>query len=182
MKLTRILKEIGYTEKDNYGFKYFRTTGSENTAQFEFSTGENAYRVWVQREENDGIQQGWILLIAFAVMETGKPQFPGHKPGVSPNFEKEVNDPKNIYKVMATVVNIAKDEAARLEKAGQKVIRVEFEPGKRQIKDPKTGLKIDDPNDMRRANLYMAYLNKEFPDSEIKSTKNSGKIWVNIYD
>lgn len=179
MKLRDILKEIGFTKKKDFGFPYRRLTGTEHAAIFEFSSGENVYKVWVAREERDGFQQGWILHIAFAVMEEGLPMFPGHRPGTSPNFEKEVNDPKNVYKVMNTVVNIAKEEAARLEKMGQPVIRIEFEPTKRQIKD-KSGIKMDDPKDTRRSNLYMAYLQKEFPGAQIKSTANKGKIWVDI--
>lgn len=171
MKLRDILKEIGFTKKKDFGFPYRRVTGTEDAAIFEFSSGENDYKVWVEREENDGFQQGWILHIAFAVMEEGLPMFPGHRPGTSPNFAKEVNDPKNVYKVMNTVVNIAKEEAARLEQAGgQKVIRIEFEPTKRK----------EDPKDTRRANLYLAYLQKEFPGAQIKSTANKGKIWVDI--
>jgi len=180
MKLRDILKEIGFTKKKDFGFPYRRLTGTEDAAIFEFSSGENDYQVWVQREENDGFQEGWILEIAFAVMEKGPVMFPGHQPGKSRNFEKEVNDPKNMYKVMNTVVNIAKDEVARLEQeGGQPVIRIEFEPTKRQVKD-KSGITRDDPNDTRRANLYMAYLKKEFPGAQIKSTANKGKIWVDI--
>lgn len=141
----------------------------------------NEYRVWVQREESDGIQAGWILRIAFAVQEDAPAEEDtlDDQPSKSLSFEKEVNDPKNIYKVMNTVVNITREEIARLENAGQKVIRIEFEPTKRQIRD-KSGIKMDDPNDTRRANLYLAYLKKEFPGSEIKSTANKGRIWVDI--
>jgi hypothetical protein len=179
MKLRDILKEVGFSTKSGYGFPYTRVKGTADTAMYEFSTGENDYQVWVQRAENDGFQQGWILHIAFAVLEKSPAQFPGHQPGKSRNFEKEVNDPKNVYKVMNTVVNIAKEEAARVEKMGIPVIRIEFEPTKRQVKD-KSGITREDPKDTRRANLYMAYLKKEFPNSQIKSTSNKGKIWVDI--
>jgi hypothetical protein len=179
-KVKRELKEIGFTNKKDYGFKYDVTGGSENIAEYEFSTGDNTYKVWVRKKESDGIQQGWILEIAFAVMENDKPQFPGHKPHMLPNFDKEVNDPKNMYRIMATVVNIGKEEMAWVEKSGENVIRIEFEPTKREIVG-KTGIKTKDPNDTRRANLYMAYLKKEFPDSEIKSTANYSKIWVDLY-
>ena len=75
-----------------------------------------------------------------------------------------------MYKVMNTVVNIAKEEMARLKQEGERVVRIKIEPAKRK----------DDPNDERRANLYMAYLKKEFPNAQIKSTANKSHIWVDM--
>lgn len=172
----KMVREIGYTNKSGYGFPYTKTRSftsyNLDDTHYEFDTGKNKYKVVLYKNPIEGPQKGWVMEVIFGIMD----QEASHRV----DFETEVNDPKNVYKVMATVINICKEDTARMEKEGKKITRYEFNPVKRKVEDPETGRKTEIPSDTGRANLYMAYLKKEFPGSTINYAKNSDKIWVDV--
>lgn len=187
MKLIDLLQEIGKTSKvqgsdDEYvdiSYKTTTTKESEYKSTYEFTTIDsegnelNKYEIQIYKKE---IASGWILEVGFAILRRGKGDLSKIK---TLYFDKEVNDPKNMYKVMATVVKTVKQEMEKMKQQGKRVVRIEFEPTKRKIASD-SGLPKDDPSDERRANFYIAYVKKEFPGAKIESTATKDKIWVDI--
>jgi len=173
MKLLNILKEIGQSDVAGFGYTPTKVSSDNDRAYYTFETDSgNLYGVNIVKWEGEAPDgESWMFDVAFGTREEGSESI---------DTEVEVNDPKNLFRVMGAVIKALRQEMTDTEEeSGRPVTRIELEPTKRQIKD-KSGIKMDDPNDTRRANLYMAYLKKEFPNSEIKFTKNKGKIWVDI--
>lgn len=88
-----------------------------------------------------------------------------------PQATKLVNDPKNLYKVMAAVIEALKKEAVKQEAEGYTIDSVRFYAAKQ------------DASDNRRKNLYMQYVKRLMPSgSEIVEDAHSEYIMINLPD
>ena len=166
MKLRDILREIGEATSSPYPLDL--TVRTEGLDKYEFATDSgNEYSVFIEKD-TDGGQTDYD--VAFSVMERGRVMFPGHRPGKSINFEKEVNDPKNIFRVMATVLEAIKRSMQRDEKSGEtRVARIIMNPTKR------------DKSDTRRTALYKKYIEKQMPPgTKVYTEPDGSRIQVEL--
>lgn len=186
MKLIDILREIGSTSDKSIDLSLPSTyRGSMNAGrseflEYKFSTDSNTYKVTVQKKPYEGSRKYFSLGVAFGVESKEDPR--------DTEFEVETNDVKNLFKVMNTVVKIVfeikdrieyQDPEEKTKPTGKIVKRIEFEPTKRKVTD-KSGEQVDDKSDERRANLYIAYLEKQLPGKKVYSTANKSKVWVDL--
>lgn len=186
MKLIDILREIGDTSDKSVDLslpnKYRGSmhAGRQEFFEYKFSTDSNTYNVMIQKKPYEGSRKNFILNVSFGV--ESKEDSDGT------DFDVETNDIKNLFKVMNTVVKIVQEVKDRIEyedpeektKPTKKFVkRLEFDPTKRKVVN-KSGEKVDDKADERRANLYIAYLKKQLPGNKVYSTKNKSSVWVDL--
>ena len=154
--LTR--KEQDFIDIANYGFK--TDSGTE-------------YVVRIQKEDSPSERGTVEYEVAFYTSVEGVR---------SPDYSREVNDPKNLYRVMATVVAAVKQEIAEDGKQRIPVSALQIEPSKRIIRQPgSSGAYKFDTSDMRRYKLYTAYIEKNMPPgSKVKSLPDGSVIRVTL--
>lgn len=152
MKLTKILEsvlttEIGDTsnvETYKYNINSEIYYPDEELHKIGFTTeSDTKYRVEIQIVDKNE-DNNWRMDIEFGVEEYNYPS------GVSYDFKSVINKGE-LYKVMATVVQITKDLLEKFSKEGKTIKMIEIEPSK------------NFENDTRRANLYLAYIKKNMP-------------------
>lgn len=165
MKLIDLLREIGETTAKPY--PYTKRDESSQYVMYKFETDSGIkYQIIILKEFREDVEE-----IEFGIT------FGVYVDPASVDFEKEVNDPKNLFRVMATVVAAVKDAIAEEEAEGAPVTRLIIEPEKRKIKDPQTGKMVKDRADRRRFNLYMQYIKKQMPaGTEIRFTGDDAII------
>jgi hypothetical protein len=147
------LKEIGETTAEAYPLTVKDEGDSFITYTFKTDIGTN-YRIVILKDYLDPDSEELIYIISFGV----------DKPG-SVDFEGEVGDYKNIYRVMATVVKAVKDTIAQEELP---VTKLEINPTKKNAEDK------------RRLNLYMKYIEKQMPVGSSVWTDGSESILVSL--
>lgn len=153
MKLLDILKEIGETTAEPYPLTVKEEGDSFIIYTFKTDIGTN-YSIIILKDFLDPDSEELIYVISFGV----------DKPG-SVDFEGEVGDYKNIYRVMATVIKAVKDTIAQEELP---VTKLEINPTKKNAEDK------------RRLNLYMKYIEKQMPAGSSVWTDGSESILVNL--
>ena len=154
MKLIDILREIGETTAEAYPLTVRDEGDSFITYTFKTDIGTN-YKILIVKDFLDPDSEELIYVISFGV----------DKPGSSVDFEGEVGDYKNIYRVMATVVKAVKDTIAQEELP---VTKLEINPTKKNAEDK------------RRLNLYMKYIEKQMTAGSSVWTDGSESILVNL--
>jgi len=184
IKLATLLREIGENTANPYPFSAVELYVDLSTYAFETDSGIT-YRVYIEKERKyKSVIHKTISLgsdieydVAFAAVNFGEKDKELTKKGiVRPDYDVEVNDPKNLFRVMATVIDIVKKEIAKDEtgkrddetgetiRKASKVRRISMKPSKRKIKEPGSGITMDDPSDDRRKNLYAAFIKKNAPE------------------
>lgn len=147
MKLTKILEEVISEVGDASNidtYKYSRIPTREEFDEelhkvvFTTDSGIN-YAIWIYKidrtEENI-----WRMDVEFGVESKDK------------DFDtKSVVNKGEMYKVMATVVKVVKEELEISKKGDKNIVTIRIEPSK------------NFKNDSRRANLYLAYIKKNMP-------------------
>jgi hypothetical protein len=167
MKLTKILETVLTTEIGDTSnvetYKYSTDSETyighdEELYQIGFTTeSDTKYKVEIQIVDRNE-DNNWRMDIEFGVEEYSYPL------GVSYDFKSVVNKGE-LYKVMATVVQITKDLLEKFSKEGKTIKKIEIEPSK------------NFENDTRRANLYLAYIKKNMPQgSRVEVSPNFKKI------
>ena len=175
IKLTTLLREIG--ENTSTPYPVTRMDGDDELAMFAFKTDSGtAYQIAITKEPgfNDAGEEALIYQIAFGVVDAADYK----TMGADTDYNAEVNDPKNMYRVMATVIDTLKKEIAIDEEYFHPVHAIWMTPSKRQVDDPngEEGETIDDWTDNRRKNFYMAYIKKNMPGARVQEKGNH--IWV----
>ena len=148
-------RENNITEIGDTTARPYKTTKSSQTGNYyamdsySFATDSGTqYKIYVEKT-------GTTYAVSFKALSTGEPKN---------DFYREVNDPKNVYRVMATVVSAIKQSMESDKEAGKQVTAIEIEPTKRQIADPENPKDtIDDPTDKRREKMYLAYVKQNLP-------------------
>lgn len=184
IKLATLLREIGENTSKPYPFSAVELYVDLSTYAFETDSGIT-YRVYIEKERKyKSLIHKTLSLgsdveydVAFAAVNFGEKDKELTKKGiVRADYDVEVNDPKNLFRVMATVIDILKKEIAKDEtgkhddetgetiRKASRVRRISMTPSKRKIKEPGSGITVDDPSDNRRRNLYMAYIKKNMPE------------------
>jgi len=161
IKLTDILREVGETTATSYSRTKSnmavmplpsRTDGDSNPPpkpnkwidQYSFKTDIGTqYKAYVEKVKPEG-EDYLTYEVSF------KATSPVGKPGAN-DFYKEVNDPKNMYRVMATVLAAVKESMAEDKENGEQVKSIKIEPTK------------NSPNDERRKKFYKAIIQKNMP-------------------
>ena len=179
IKLATLLREIGDNTAKPYTFRMVELKEYESKYSFETDSGIT-YRVIIAKTSIDFDWEGDLgneisYDVSFAVVNFGEKDKELTKRGVvKMDFETEVNDPKNLFRVMATVIDITKKEIAKDEtekkdeetgetiKQAKKVMAIYITPSKTK-KDPDTGETVYDPSDNRRDRLYRAFIEKNAP-------------------
>ena len=166
MKLTKILETVLTTEIGDISnvetYKYNTNSEiyypDEELHKIGFTTeSDTKYRVEIQIVDRNE-DNNWRMDIEFGVEEYSYPL------GLSYDFKSVVNKGE-LYKVMATVVQITKDLLEKFSKEGKTIKKIEIEPSK------------NFENDTRRANLYLAYIKKNMPQgSRVEVSPNFKKI------
>lgn len=167
MKLIDLLREIGETTAKPY--PYTKRDESSQYVMYKFETDSGIkYQIIILKQFiGDSDYEEREFAIVFGV----------YTDPAAVDFEKEVNDPKNLFRVMATVVAATKEAIAEEEAEGTQVTRLLIEPEKRKIKDPQTGKMVKDRGDRRRFNLYMQFIKKQMPaGTEIRFTGDDAII------
>lgn len=150
MKLIEILREIGDPEKASKPYDLETYSDSDYALIYTFETdGGNEYRIVFGKNRKEiRDPQGRLepkpsdteleYSVAFGVIPYS---------GVL-DFEAELKDTRNLFRVMATIILAIKEALKRAEKP---VTRLIIEPTKR------------DSRDKRRYNLYKTYIEKHMP-------------------
>jgi len=153
IKLANILKEIGdatstapdTSKKSKWGRTLFKTDKNDYEVQIDKSVEPNTNKMTY--EVSFGVLNQW---------------------GAA-SFLTTVGDYKNMFKVMAGVVNAIKREAVEDQKAGYEVKKIGFSAVK------------ESEGDSRRKDFYMAYVKKLMPaGSEV--TETGDKVEVTLPD
>ena len=180
----RQLREIGETTAKPY--KANKVDESSYYVTYEFETDPN--------DEGEKIQYIIVIGKSFKTLSpTGagdeydedELQFIvsfGVKDSGSVNFQIEFNDVKNLFRVMATVVDtIKKAIAEEAEESDIPVTRIIIEPTKREIEAPGSAVPVYDKADTRRADLYKKFIEKNMPSgSKVRELGKGDKIIVDL--
>lgn len=170
MKLIEILREIGETTAQPYPL----TLKDESVyyAIWEFKTDSDLqYQVIIGKDYTDSNEEAVTYTVSFGVYDRG-----------TIDFEAEVNDPKNLYRVMATVIKAIKDTMAdEINQTELPVSRIIIEPTKREIPTPDSPMPVYDKSDTRRADLYMKYIQKQMPaGAKVQTTADKSQIRIDL--
>lgn len=170
MKLIEILKEIGETTAKPYPL----TLKDEAVyyAIWEFKTDADLqYQVIIGKDYTNSNEESVTYTVSFGVYDSG-----------TIDFGAEVNDPKNMYRVMATVIKAIKDTMAdEINQTELPVSRIVIEPTKREIVDPGSAMPVYDKSDTRRADFYMKYIEKQMPaGAKVHATADKSQIRIDL--
>jgi len=165
IKLIDILNEIGDSSAQKYDwrFKGKYDTGDVINIDYEFKTdSDTQYFVKLTVQESPSTPSAFEMMVAFGVGKSIiKKAFGDKKP-----FAQVVNKGE-LYRVMATVVDIVKDGIEKMTKDDYPVKIILFKP--EQEKETASGFKITD----QRAKLYMAYIKQNM--DMVNSVRQKGK-------
>lgn len=154
------LKEIGEATAAPYPFK--STVRDPDLDEYEFFTDTGNKYVVVIEKMTDGADRDYD--VQFGIIR--KPEHVDNRnPFLASPLDTgtEVNDPKNLFRVMATVVEAVKRSIKLDEKSGKiRVANVIMNPTKR------------DKSDMRRTQLYKRYIDKHMPAGSVVSVEPDG--------
>jgi hypothetical protein len=152
IKLMDILAEVGEgtAPKFQWQFKSKYDTSDIINIDYEFTTDKNVkYFVKLTVGENDVVSNAYEMMVAFGVGRSVIKKAVGDKKP----FAQVVNKGE-LFRVMATVMDIVRDGLKRCEEAGTPVKIILFKPEKE--KETKTGFVSND----QRLKLYKAYIDK----------------------
>ena len=165
IKLIDILNEIGDSSAQKYDwrFKGKYDTGDVINIDYEFKTdSDTQYFVKLTVQESPSTPLAFEMMVAFGVGKSIiKKAFGDKKP-----FAQVVNKGE-LYRVMATVIDIVKDGIEKMTQDDYPVKIILFKP--EQEKETATGFKITD----QRAKLYMAYIKQNM--DMVNSVRQKGK-------
>jgi hypothetical protein len=170
MKLTKILDEVmseigDTTNVDTYMYSKIPEleTYDEEVYKMEFTTESDTNYVVIISKIDRNEDNIWRMDIEFGVENESEGGFPA-----SYDYKSVVNKGE-MYKVMATVVKAVKKEIEDSTNKGQNIVTVRIEPSK------------NFENDSRRANLYMAYIQKNMPKgSTVQVSKDLRQIEIDL--
>ena len=169
IKLIDILNEIGDSSAQKYDwrFKGKHVTSDVINLDYEFKTDSDIqYFVKLTVRESPSTSSAFEMMVAFGVGKSIiKKAFGDKKP-----FAQVVNKGE-LYRVMATVIDIVKDGIEKMAQDDYPVKIILFKP--EQEKETATGFKVTD----QRAKLYMAYI-KQNMDMVHSVSQNKGVIEV----
>jgi hypothetical protein len=163
MKLTKILKEVMSEIGDTSNIETYNTSLETKYHDYDeqqfvvrFTTeNDTKYAVYIFKQTLDE-GETWSMLIEFGVEGENN----------SYNYSAVTNKGE-MYKVMATIVKIAKEMIAKSKKEGQYIREIVIEPSK------------NFEDDTRRTNLYRAFIEKNMPQgSEIQVQDDLSNIKV----
>jgi hypothetical protein len=164
IKLIDILNEIGDSSAQKYDwqFKGKYTTSDVINLDYEFKTDSNTqYFVKLTVQESDASASSYEMMVAFGVGRSiVKKAFSDKKP-----FAQVVNKGE-VFRVMATIIDIVKDGIEKMAQDNYPVKIILFKPEKE--KETATGFKSTD----QRAKLYMAYIKQNM--DMVYSVKQKG--------
>ena len=165
IKLIDILNEIGDSSAQKYDwrFKGKYDTGDVINIDYEFKTdSDTQYFVKLTVQESPSTPLAFEMMVAFGVGKSIiKKAFGDKKP-----FAQVVNKGE-LYRVMATVIDIVKDGIEKMTQDDHPVKIILFKP--EQEKETATGFKITD----QRAKLYMAYIKQNM--DIVNNVRQKGK-------
>lgn len=154
------LKEIGEATAAPYPFK--STVRDPELDEYEFVTDAgNKYVVLIEKYTKEGERD---YDVQFGIIRNPE-RVDNRNPFLSNPFDtdREVNDPKNLFRVMATVVAAVKRSIQLDEKSGKiRVAKLIMLPTKR------------DASDTRRTQLYKKYIDKHMPAGSVVSVDPDG--------
>ena len=150
IKLIDILNEIGDSSAQKYDWRFKGKYNNSDVINidYEFKTdSDTQYFVKLTAQESSATSSAFEMMVAFGVGKSViKKAFGDKKP-----FSQVVNKGE-LYRVMATVVDIVKDGIEKMVQDGYPIKVILFKPEKE--KETATGFKMTD----QRAKLYMAYI------------------------
>ena len=176
IKLIDILNEIGDSSAQKYDWSFHHEMkGGRDIIYYEykFQSDTTSYFSFLSTKELDIGNGKYEMMVSFGVEKSLGKDIAGGvtryinqklKPTKPPMFS--VGDSFNtttnkgeMFRVMATIVDIVKDAMERNKKAGRPVAMLTFEPNK-ELKKTATGYKLTD----QRAKFYMAYIKNHMDD------------------
>jgi hypothetical protein len=156
MKLTKILKEVMSEIGDTSNIETYNTSLETKYHDYDeqqfvvrFTTeNDTKYAVYIFKQTLDE-GETWSMLIEFGVE------------GENSSYDySAVTNKGEMYKVMATIVKIAKEMIAKSKKEGQYIREIVIEPSK------------NFEDDTRRTNLYRAFIEKNMPQGSKIQVQN----------
>ena len=163
MKLTKILEEVMSEVGDTSNIETYNTSLETKYHDYDeqqfvvrFTTEKDTkYAVYIFKQTLDE-GETWSMLIEFGVE------------GENDSYDySAVTNKGEMYKVMATIVKIAKEMIAKSKKEGQYIREIIIEPSK------------NFEDDTRRTNLYKAFVEKNMPQgSKIQVQDDMSNIKV----
>lgn len=153
MKLAKILKEVMSEVGDTSNVETYKYSKNEVGADYDeevykikFTTESDTSYVVVIHKIDRNEDGNWRMDLEFGIENESEG-------GLPPSYDyKSVVNKGEMYKVMATVVQITKKEVEISKQRNQPIKMIRIEPSK------------NFENDTRRANLYMAYIKKNMPE------------------
>lgn len=174
IKLGDILKEVGENTAQPYPLT--KQSKSEFVREYQFQTDSGTpYVIYIEKDTSESEELGRFIEydVSFGVKKKVYISTQG-----SVDYDVEINDPKNVFRVMATVINAIKQSIAIDEESRIPVRKITISPSKRTIKEP-SGLTVTDQSDKRRENMYRAYIEKNAPaGSEVITYPSSNTMVI----
>ena len=165
IKLIDILNEIGDSSAQKYDWRFKGKYNNSDVINidYEFKTdSDTQYFVKLTVQESPSTPLAFEMMVAFGVGKSIiKKAFGDKKP-----FAQVVNKGE-LYRVMATVIDIVKDGIEKMTQDDYPVKIILFKP--EQEKETATGFKITD----QRAKLYMAYIKQNM--DIVNNVRQKGK-------
>lgn len=163
--LEQILKETGEGTAEAYPFHRDNESRYPNEiwVRYEFVTDPGSdeqegseYLVYITKRLIKGSEQenAREYGVSFGVVEKG-----------AIDYESETNQGA-IYRIMATVIKIIKEEVLRDKKDGLTITRLRISPSKAAM------------GDRRRSRIYTAYLKRLLPQATISSNQDGGEEFI----
>lgn len=171
--LNQVISEVGEGSANPYNYTRQEPKSIYSTVFNFVSDSGNKYRINISKDD-DAYQAGsneWDYDISFSVevgsADDGQPIY---------SFEKEVNKGE-VYRVMATVINAAKEEFKRDKKEGKIIKTIFIYPTKRSDEEGDT-----DYSDLRRSRVYQAYIKNHAPKGSEVYVGDNGNIEIILPD
>jgi hypothetical protein len=174
IKLIDILAEVGEGTAQKYNWSYSGKNASSDydilNYDFKTDSGVNYFVTLVAGNEALNSINDFEMTVSFGVGNKGSLK---SKVGIGkPSYTKVVNKGE-LFRVMATVVDIVKDGMERMKKEEKPIKYIIFKPEKE--KETETGFKQSD----QRLKLYLAYL-KQNMDQIQSIEQGSGAVEVTL--
>lgn len=156
MKLIQLIKEIGDSSAKPYPYHRMGKNVEFNTFIYEFDAEAGEYQVDIEKRD---LKDGTLRYdIGYGLKDDSTLS------GVDYRSETNMGE---LFNVMATVVNIVKDEIELDEANEYYVTKLSFSPTKAS------------ENDTRREKLYLAYIKNFFPNSTVTSNEYEVVVTLN---
>jgi hypothetical protein len=171
IKLIDILKELGEGTKEPYKwtktFDITYTYDKGGVTEYSWTTEEGARVEYEANITKYPLEEGfdnYMYSVEFGIKDDY---------GTDYKSTSKDTETGNLFRVMATMVDIVKTQLKEDREEGWKIAEIRMSPSKRDAEDG-----LPDQTDRRRTNLYASYIKKNMPEGSRVQVDPAGDISV----